>query len=65
MPHPAVPSPSAPRVVFVGAATMDSIVLVGGYPGPDERVVAEDLVLAGGGPAATAAVAAAMPPPKA
>ena len=59
MPHPAVPSPSAPRVVFVGAATMDSIVLVGGYPGPDERVVAEDLVLAGGGPAATAAVAAA------
>jgi sugar/nucleoside kinase (ribokinase family) len=38
---------------------MDSIVLVSGYPGPDERVVADDLVFAGGGPAATAAVAAA------
>jgi sugar/nucleoside kinase (ribokinase family) len=38
---------------------MDSIVLVNGYPGPDERVVADDLVFAGGGPAATAAVAAA------
>ena len=59
MPHTALPSPSAPPVVFVGAATMDSIVLVSGYPGPDERVVAEDLVFAGGGPAATAAVAAA------
>ena len=59
MPHPAVPSPSAPPVVFAGAATMDSIVLVHGYPGPDERVVADDLVFAGGGPAATAAVAAA------
>lgn len=59
MPQPAVPSPSASRVVFVGAATMDSIVLVHGFPGPDERVVADDLVFAGGGPAATAAVAAA------
>ncbi|GAB3437015.1 sugar kinase [Phycicoccus ginsengisoli] len=59
MPHTAVPGPTAPPVVFVGAATMDSIVLVNGYPGPDERVVAEDLVFAGGGPAATAAVAAA------
>ncbi|KRE52509.1 PfkB family carbohydrate kinase [Phycicoccus sp. Soil748] len=46
-------------VVFVGAATIDSIALVGDFPGPDDRVVAEDLVFAGGGPAATAAVAAA------
>lgn len=45
--------------VFVGAATMDSIAVVAGYPGPDERVVAEGLTFAGGGPAATAAVTAA------
>jgi sugar/nucleoside kinase (ribokinase family) len=50
---------STHRTVFVGAATMDSIALVDGFPGPDERVVALDLVTAGGGPAATAAVAAA------
>lgn len=46
-------------VVFVGAATVDSIALVAGFPAPDERVVAEELTFAGGGPAATAAVAAA------
>ncbi|MBM6404877.1 ribokinase [Phycicoccus sp. CSK15P-2] len=46
-------------VVFVGAATMDSIALVPGYPGADDRVLAEELTSAGGGPAATAAVTAA------
>ncbi|MDF2145035.1 carbohydrate kinase family protein [Knoellia sp. p5-6-4] len=48
-----------PKVLFVGAATVDSIALVPSFPHPDERVVADELVFAGGGPAATAAVAAA------
>ncbi len=48
-----------PKVLFVGAATVDSIALVPAFPHPDERVVADELVFAGGGPAATAAVAAA------
>jgi len=47
------------RLVFVGAVTVDVIALVSHYPGPDERVVVQDLVRAGGGPAATAAIAAA------
>lgn len=51
-------TPGAP-VVFVGVATIDTIALVDGMPDRDERIVAEDLVLAGGGPAATAAVTAA------
>lgn len=46
-------------VVFAGVATIDTIALVTGMPGRDERLVAEDIVRAGGGPAATAAVAAA------
>jgi sulfofructose kinase len=46
-------------VVFVGAATLDAIALMSRFPGPDERMVAEDFSYAGGGPAATAAVAAA------
>ncbi|MEO1064537.1 MAG: PfkB family carbohydrate kinase [Actinomycetota bacterium] len=46
-------------LVFVGAATQDTIALVERFPAPDERVLAADLVRAGGGPAATAAVAAA------
>ena len=45
--------------VFVGAATHDALALVTGFPGPDERVVADEIASAGGGPAATAAVAAA------
>jgi sulfofructose kinase len=45
--------------VFVGCATYDAIALVGRYPGPDERLLAEEITYAGGGPAATAAVAAA------
>ncbi len=45
--------------VFVGVATLDAIALTERFPGPDERMVAEDLCYAGGGPAATAAVAAA------
>jgi sulfofructose kinase len=48
-----------PLTVFAGAATYDAIAVVDGYPGPDERRVAEDLVFSGGGPAATAAVACA------
>ena len=46
-------------LTFVGAATLDALALVERYPGPDERVVATELVYAGGGPAATAAVVAA------
>jgi sulfofructose kinase len=45
--------------VFVGVATQDTVALVDRYPGPDERIVAAELMHAGGGPAATAAVAAA------
>lgn len=52
-------SPSAFDAVFVGVATLDAIALVGEFPGPDDRVVADEIVYAGGGPAATAAVAAA------
>jgi sugar/nucleoside kinase (ribokinase family) len=59
MPDTAISRRSGHPVVFVGAATIDSIALVGSFPAPDQRVVAEDLVFAGGGPAATAAVAAA------
>src|SRR5947208_16157836 len=46
-------------VVFVGVATHDTIALMRRFPEPDERLVADDLCIAGGGPAATAAVAAA------
>src|SRR5690349_19872761 len=45
--------------VFVGVATLDAIALVDGFPAPDDRVLASEVVYAGGGPAATAAVAAA------
>ena len=47
------------QAVFVGAITFDTIALVASAPGPDERVVADQICSAGGGPAATAAVAAA------
>ncbi len=50
---------SAPYVVCVGAATLDTILAVPRHPAADDRVVATDLVRAGGGPAATAAVALA------
>ena len=43
----------------MGVATHDTIALVDHYPGPDDRVVATEIMQAGGGPAATAAVAAA------
>ena len=49
---------STPPLVFVGTATHDTIALVDRYPDVDERVLVDDLVVAGGGPAATAAVAA-------
>lgn len=48
-----------PRLVFVGALTLDAIALVDRFPEPDTRHVAREIVYAGGGPAATAAVAAA------
>ncbi|MEO5743919.1 MAG: PfkB family carbohydrate kinase, partial [Terracoccus sp.] len=59
MPNPTATRPAESPVVFVGAATIDSIALVDTFPTPDQRVVAEELVVAGGGPAATAAVTAA------
>ena len=59
MPNPTFTRPAGSAVVFVGAATIDSIVLVREFPQPDDRVLAESIVTAGGGPAATAAVAAA------
>jgi sulfofructose kinase len=46
-------------VVCVGLATLDTILVVPRHPGPDDRVVASERVVAGGGPAATAAVALA------
>lgn len=45
-----------PRVLCVGIATVDNIVLVDKYPAANERVVAIDSVRAVGGPATTAAV---------
>jgi sulfofructose kinase len=45
-----------PRVVCIGIATLDAIVVVDRLPGSDERVPAQDGILAGGGVAATAAV---------
>lgn len=47
---------TAPHVVCVGLATLDTIAAVPRHPAPDERVVATGLTAAGGGPAATAAV---------
>jgi sulfofructose kinase len=47
---------SDPYVVCVGLATLDTVLAVPRHPGPDDRVWASDLVVAGGGPAATAAV---------
>ena len=49
----------SPRVVCIGVATLDAIVVVDRVPGPDERVPGLDGRLAGGGVAATAAVALA------
>jgi sugar/nucleoside kinase (ribokinase family) len=46
------------EAVFVGVATLDAIALVPGFPGADERIVADEVSYAGGGPAATSAVAA-------
>ena len=43
-------------IVCVGLATRDTVYAVPRHPGPDERVVATERVVAGGGPAATAAV---------
>src|SRR5690625_4605676 len=50
---------TTPRLVFVGALTLDAIASVEGFPEPDTRHVAREIVYAGGGPAATAAVPAA------
>ena len=46
-------------IVCVGLATRDTVYAVPRHPGPDDRVVASERVVAGGGPAATAAVAIA------
>ena len=43
-------------IVCVGLATLDTILAVPRHPGPDDRVVATERVVAGGGAAATAAV---------
>lgn len=45
-------------VLFVGAATLDSIAVVDRLPGSDERILASRIEHAGGGPSATAAVTA-------
>ena len=50
---------TAARVVCVGVATLDAIVVVDRVPGRDERVPGLDGRLSGGGVAATAAVALA------
>ena len=47
------------KVLSVGIATVDTIVLVDKYPAANERVVALQSVRAVGGPATTAAVAMA------
>lgn len=47
------------KVLCVGIATVDTIVLVDKYPAANERVVALDSIRAVGGPATTAAVALA------
>ena len=44
------------RVLCVGVASLDTIVLVDKYPAADERVIALDTMRAAGGPAMTAAV---------
>ncbi|MEY3165504.1 MAG: hypothetical protein RLZZ291_21 [Actinomycetota bacterium] len=44
------------KVLCVGIATVDTIVLVDKYPSPNERVVALNSIRAVGGPATTAAV---------
>ena len=46
-------------MVCIGLATQDTIFALPRYPRPDDRVVADEVVVAGGGPAATAAVALA------
>ena len=47
-------------ILCVGLATRDTIYALPRHPGPDERIVASERVVAGGGPAATAAVAIAQ-----
>lgn len=46
-----------PAGLFVGLTTLDMIYLVRRPPGPDEKIVADDLVVAAGGPATGAAFA--------
>jgi sugar/nucleoside kinase (ribokinase family) len=47
------------EVVCIGLATLDTVYAVPRHPEADDRVVADELAVAGGGPAATAAVALA------
>ncbi|MBU3716360.1 MAG: hypothetical protein FGM63_04930 [Candidatus Nanopelagicaceae bacterium] len=44
------------KVLAVGVATLDTIVLVDKFPGADERVIAKQTIQGFGGPATTAAV---------
>lgn len=45
-----------PSVVCAGVVTVDALALVETYPGPDERVLSEEIMIVGGGPAGNAAV---------
>ncbi|MBP1705823.1 MAG: sugar kinase [Chloroflexi bacterium] len=49
--------PEWPRGCFVGLGVLDLVHLVDRLPGPDEKVVSRDELVAAGGPAANAAVA--------
>ncbi|GAA2415599.1 sugar kinase [Actinomadura vinacea] len=48
---------SSAGAVFVGVATWDTVAQLPGFPAPDGRILAEEIVESGGGPAATASVA--------
>lgn len=46
----------SPRIVCAGVLTLDTLALVPAYPAADERMLSEEVRIAGGGPAANAAV---------
>ena len=51
------PSTTRPVGLFCGLAVVDVIQLVQAPPGPDDKIVALDQLIAAGGPATNAAVA--------
>ncbi|HQY33531.1 PfkB family carbohydrate kinase, partial [Actinotalea sp.] len=51
-------SPSGPRVLACGLATLDVVQTVGHVPSANEKLVAQGLLVGAGGPAANAAVTA-------